>query len=158
MINTNIKIDENFNLTIGSQNTDLSVSSFLYLLQNKFPKDESPSQYHYLLLKELAIPEHLISNPEFNSYKTKKINSFLEDEEIEAKIRPKKRRSDKNSSGGVKTSEESVGGVMREVGFRSNKMSVKSKRNLLEKHWKYEPAAYSSQKNGETNENETSSC
>ena len=57
---------------LGSQNTGLSVSLFLCRLRHKFREDELSSQYHYLPLKELAIPEHLISNPELNSNKTSK--------------------------------------------------------------------------------------
>ena len=113
LINANIKIDENLNLISESPNTDLSVSSILYHLYHKFPKDESPSQYHYLLLKKLAISEHLISNPELKSYKTKQISSFLEDEEIEPEVRPKKRSSDNNSSGGVESSEKTTSRISR---------------------------------------------
>ena len=61
------------------------------------------------MLKEFAISENLISNHELKSYETKQISSLSEAEEIESKLRPKKRGSDNNSSGGVENSEESVG-------------------------------------------------
>ena len=57
------------------------------------------------------------SNPELKSYKTKQISFLSEDEENEHEVRPKKRSSKNNSSGGVESSEESIGRVNAQKWF-----------------------------------------